>query len=191
MAIIKTDTAYRKERERFARVSTEITRIRNSLVHEGASPDEIEAELEPLMLRTAELAEQLALYERLQRGDLSGLAGLTLGQRLIAVRIARKIQQNELATLTGVHPTQVSRDEASEYRATTLDRLQQVANQLSIHLTTVPAEQLGVEAPAAEAATYELIPPLAGHKLEIDTVASVPHVGRKAVLAAASAASRR
>jgi transcriptional regulator with XRE-family HTH domain len=190
MALIKSDTVYNEERGRYARVAMELGRQRRQLEAEGLTPDEIEAELEPLTLRVEELAEQLALYARLQRGDLTDLDGLSAGQRLIAARIARGFSQKQLAELLEVDQAQVSRDEGSEYRAATLEKFQRVAQALGMHLSVTP--RTSPETAVVQMTRVELIPPAPVVPLDLHAMTgSLPTLDTQQVLAAAAATACR
>lgn len=163
MSIIKSETMFDEERARFLKAVAEWERQRKELSEEGLTDDEIDAELEPLASRLAELSDQLSLYTRLREGDLSDLGGLSLGQRLIAARIARRVKSNQLADLLGVDPAQVTRDEQVEYRTASLEKLQRVARILGMRFELAP-DRADLGAPA-EQMREELIPPASAASL--------------------------
>ncbi|HKC76557.1 MAG TPA: helix-turn-helix transcriptional regulator [Chloroflexota bacterium] len=67
------------------------------------------------------------------------LQGLTsIGQLLIAARIANGLSQRELADRLGVSETQVSRDERNEYHGITVERAQRILDCLNETVTVRP-----------------------------------------------------
>ncbi len=135
--MIRSDVEYR---EVLARLAAERKRLRQQdreLRTEGLSPAARKRVLDPLRAFHAQLAEEAASYERLQRGDVGELENLHgLGRLLIALRIARGMTQRDLAEKLGVHETQVSRDERNEYHGVTVDRASRILDLLQANVRT-------------------------------------------------------
>jgi transcriptional regulator with XRE-family HTH domain len=84
-----------------------------------------------------QLKEEVASYERLQRGEFDELHNFEgLGRLLVALRIAQGLTQRELAERLGVHESQVSRDERNEYHGVTVDRANRILDALGVDVRT-------------------------------------------------------
>ena len=55
---------------------------------------------------------------------------------LVALRIALRLTQRELAERLGVHESQVSRDERNEYHGITVERASRILDALAVQLTS-------------------------------------------------------
>src|SRR3989442_11299788 len=87
----------------------------------GLSAEEVKRGLDPTDCFRAQLREELEWYDRVRHRDFDAIQGLTsIGQLLIAARIANGMSQRELADRLGVSETQVSRDERNEYHGITV-----------------------------------------------------------------------
>jgi ribosome-binding protein aMBF1 (putative translation factor) len=87
--------------------------------------------------RIARLEEQLAEYEALRRGDTESIQlreVRSIGDALIAGRVARNWTQADLAQALGIPPQQVQRYEATRYEKASLTRAHDVASILGIKL---------------------------------------------------------
>jgi len=85
----------------------------------------------------AELRAQLARYDELRSGrvakrTLSSLRELPVA--LVEGRIAARLTQRELGALLAVPEQQIQRWEASSYSGVSVDRLQDIADALGLHL---------------------------------------------------------
>jgi len=99
------------------------------------SVDEVQRALDPMRSFHEQLAEEVASYERLRRGELGELTNLHgLGQTLVALRIATGLTQRQLAEVLGVHESQVSRDERNEYHGITVERASRILDTLKVHM---------------------------------------------------------
>jgi DNA-binding XRE family transcriptional regulator len=123
---------------------------------QGFSDAQIATLLEPLESFHMQLVEEVQGYERLKRGQFSEFENLHgLGQALIGLRIARGMNQRQLAKRLNVDETMVSRDERNEYHGITLERASRVLEALGVRLVTrievepmhMPSEQLTEQAP--------------------------------------------
>lgn len=142
--MIRTDAEYK---EALARLAQERERLRQQdkdLRAEGLDAASRKRALDPLRSFHEQLAEEVASYERLRRGDVGELENLHgMGRMLIALRLARGLSQRDLAEKLDVHETQVSRDERNEYHGVTVDRASRILDALNAHVrTSVSARRL-------------------------------------------------
>jgi DNA-binding Xre family transcriptional regulator len=101
----------------------------------GLSIEEIKRATDPFRSFHLQLAEEVAGYEKLKRGDLGEMMNLHgLGRMLVALRIARGLTQRELADRLSVHYSQVSRDERNEYHGITTDRASRILDAMEVQL---------------------------------------------------------
>jgi len=99
--------------------------------------DEVERGLEPLLSFRSGLEKEVAWYEGVKRREFPSLLRLgDVGRLLIALRIANKLSQRELAGRPGVSEAQVSRDEKNEYHGITLERARRVLDALHERVVT-------------------------------------------------------
>lgn len=92
---------------------------------------------DPMKSFHEQLKEEVASYERLQRGEFEELQNFHgLGRLLIALRISQGVSQRELAERLEVHESQVSRDERNEYHGVTVERANRVLEALGVQVTT-------------------------------------------------------
>lgn len=123
-----------------ARVDAERARLAGHLKawkQQGFTASQVAKLREPLDAFHMQLAEEVASYERLKRGQFDELENLRgLGRTLIGLRIARGMTQRELAQRLEVSETAVSRDERNEYHGITVDRAKRVLDALGVRLVT-------------------------------------------------------
>lgn len=84
-----------------------------------------------------ELRAQLHHYEQLRDGRITGREITSLRDlptALIEARIAAHLTQHQLARRLGVAEQQVQRWEANSYTGVNLDRLQNIADALGVHI---------------------------------------------------------
>jgi DNA-binding Xre family transcriptional regulator len=109
----------------------------------GLAADEMKRALDPLRCVHDKFAEEVETYERTRRGELGELRNLHgLGSTLVALRIALRLTQRELAERLGVHESQVSRDERNEYRTITVDRASRILDALGVGLRSAFGKQV-------------------------------------------------
>jgi DNA-binding XRE family transcriptional regulator len=136
--MIRNDKEYREGVERVQEEERRIDVYRERLVAEGMKRAAIKRVLDPLLSFQAQLAEEVASYERLKRGELDELQNLHgLGHALVALRISLGLTQRELAARLGVHESQVSRDERNEYHGVTVERASRILDALGAELHSV------------------------------------------------------
>jgi len=135
--MIRTESEYQQAA---ARVDAERARLAahlKSWKKQGFTAQQVAKLREPLEAFHMQLAEEVASYERLKRGQFDEFENLHgLGQTLIGLRIARGMTQRELARRLEVDETAVSRDERNEYHGITVDRARKVLEALGVRLVT-------------------------------------------------------
>ena len=104
---------------------------RAALSAQGLPPEDVEFAMQPHLSFHAQLAEEIAWYERVRARDFEPVHRLSeIGRMLIALRIASGFSQRDLAQRLGVDESQVSRDERHEYYNITIERAQRIADLL-------------------------------------------------------------
>jgi DNA-binding XRE family transcriptional regulator len=115
----------------------------NLIVHDArqASPDVDprihQATRDAIAGEVEELRTQMHHYEQLRDGHITGREITSLRDlptALIEARIAAHLTQHQLAQRLGVAEQQIQRWEANNYTGVNLDRLQNIADALDIHI---------------------------------------------------------
>lgn len=117
-------------------------RLRRSLVEldrrESGFPDIlINAHREAITSQASELEADVAFYEKLRSGSVTGFKAQSLRDLpdvLIQARIARGMSQKDLGDFLGLKEQQIQRYEADRYRGASLDRLTEVADALDVDI---------------------------------------------------------
>lgn len=140
--MIRNEKEYQEALRRLAEDNAFIAQERAGLQGLDLGPPEVERALGPALSFHAQLAEEVAWYERVRRRDFEAIGNLSaVGQLLIAARIANGLSQKELADRLGVSEAQVSRDERNEYHGVTVDRAQRILEALGETVTARIAER--------------------------------------------------
>jgi ribosome-binding protein aMBF1 (putative translation factor) len=135
--MIRNENEYQEAVRRLREEKTRLDEHRTRLLETGLSPEEVKRTLDPFRSFHEQLAEEVASYERLKRGDIAEMQNLHgLGYTLVALRIALGMTQRELAQKLGVHETQVSRDERNEYHGISVERVSRILDALGVRLTS-------------------------------------------------------
>ncbi|MFM8805157.1 MAG: helix-turn-helix domain-containing protein, partial [Planctomycetia bacterium] len=135
--MIRNEAEYQEAVLRLADEQKRLKAQRAKLNELDLSQEEIKRVLDPIKSFHEQLKEEVASYERLQRGEFEELQNFEgLGRLLIALRISKGISQRELADRLGVHESQVSRDERNEYHGVTVDRASRILQGLGAEVTT-------------------------------------------------------
>ena len=135
--MIRGENEYKEATRRLAEDREFIAQQRAAFEEAGLTADEVERGLEPTLAFHAQLAEEVAWYERVKRFDFDVISNLTeIGRLLIAIRIAQDVSQKELADALGVSEAQVSRDERNEYHGIGVERAQRILDALGVSVTT-------------------------------------------------------
>jgi hypothetical protein len=154
--MIRNEKEYQEAVKRLDAEKIRLTEHAQVWKEQGFSAAQIAKLLEPLESFHMQLVEEVQSYERLKRGQFSEFENLHgLGQALIGLRIARGMNQRELAKRLKVDETMVSRDERNEYHGITLERAIRVLDALGVRLVTrievepmhMPSEQLTEQTP--------------------------------------------
>ena len=135
--MIRNETEYREAVTRLQEENAHIAQQQAELERLGLSGDELKRVVDPLWSFHLQLKEEVESYERLKRREIAEVTNLrSLGHLLICLRIAKGMNQNELAERLGIDPSQVSRDERNEYHGITIERAAKVLEALGtrIHL---------------------------------------------------------
>jgi hypothetical protein len=136
--MIRNESEYQEAVRRTQEEKRRLSDHRKRLEGMSLSSEEIERALDPLRSFHLQLEEEIASYERLQRGDLGELRNLHgLGRSLVMLRIVLGLTQRELALKLGTHESQVSRDERNEYNGITVDRASRILDALGVELRSV------------------------------------------------------
>jgi DNA-binding XRE family transcriptional regulator len=140
--MIRNEKEYQEALRRLAEDDDFIAQQRIALQGLDLGAAEVERALGPALSFHAQLAEEVAWYERVRRRDFEAIGNLSaVGQLLIAARIANGLSQKELADRLGVSEAQVSRDERNEYHGVTVDRAQRILEALGETVTARIAER--------------------------------------------------
>lgn len=125
--MIRTDSEYQDAIKRLQQDRAVIEAQRSKLQEMKLSEDEVERGIEPALSFHEQLREEVEVYERMKRGDISPIESLAdIGRVLIGLRIARGVTQRQLAERLKVSESQVSRDERNDYHGITVERAQRV-----------------------------------------------------------------
>ena len=145
--MIRNEREYREAVERVEQEKDRLAQHAGHLRKQGLSGDEVKKAMEPLRSFHLQLVEEVAAYERLQRGEFQELRNFDgLGQLLISLRISLGLSQRELAERLGVDEAMVSRDERNEYHNIGIARATRILETMGVRLRTV------VELPTKSAA---------------------------------------
>ena len=135
--MIRNETEYQEAIQRIADEAARLKEQRAKLNELDLSKEEIKRVLDPMRSFHEQLKEEVASYERLQRGEFEELQNFEgLGRLLIALRISQGLSQRELAERLEVHESQVSRDERNEYHGITVERVSRILESLGAEVTT-------------------------------------------------------
>lgn len=166
--MIRNEAEYQEALQRLSDERARMASYKNQLQEEGLTAPQLKRALDPMRSFHLQLEEEVHQYERLKRGDFAPVVNFKgLGQTLIGLRIARGLTQKGLATLLGVHETQVSRDERNEYHGITVERAAKVIEVMGAVLTT------SVES------TIALVEPVGGGTVRVRRVAKKRKVGAR------------
>lgn len=136
MGRIKTQREYEQGCKTFEQWRASGERLRASFEAAGLTPDHIELAMAPHLTMQDQMQGELDWYERARRGDILPLPSLkSIGLSLIALRLARRLTQRQLAERLGVNEAQVSKDESNEYHGISVERAQRIIDALEGSVT--------------------------------------------------------
>lgn len=149
--MIRNENGYKEAVRRLDEERQRLTEHEGRLIAQGLAPEETRRVMDPLRSFHEQLAEEVASYERLRRGEVGEVLNLHgLGGMLVALRVALGVTQRELAERLGVHESQVSRDERNEYHGITVERASRVLDALNVKMTSSVDEPLKPAVAATE-----------------------------------------
>lgn len=135
--MIRNEAEYQAAVKRLSEEAERISRQKSQLQTMDLSKEEIKRVLDPVRSFHEQLKEEVSNYERLKRGEFDELHNFQgVGRLLVALRIAKGINQRELAELLEVHESQVSRDERNEYHGVTVERANRILDALGVDVRT-------------------------------------------------------
>jgi hypothetical protein len=135
--VIRNEREYREAVERVEQEKSRLAQHAKHLRSQGLTAGQIKKTMEPLRSFHAQLVEEVATYERLQRGEFQELLNLDgLGQLLVSLRIASGLTQRQLAERLGVDEALVSRDERNEYHNIGITRATRILEAMGVRLRT-------------------------------------------------------
>jgi len=136
--MIRSEAEYQEAVERLKAELVRLKQQQAKLQELGLGRDEIKRAMDPVRSFHEQLKEEVASYERLQRGEFDEVRNFEgLGRLLIALRIAQGLSQRDLAVRLGVHESQVSRDERNEYHGLTMERAGRILEALNVELESI------------------------------------------------------
>jgi transcriptional regulator with XRE-family HTH domain len=139
--MIRNETEYENTVKQLREQAERLRMQRAELAAMDLGPEEIRRAMAPVRSFHEQLKEEVKSYERLKRGEFDELRNFQgLGQLLVALRLARRQSQRQLAERLGVHESQVSRDERNEYHGITVERAQRVLEALGAEVRVTVAK---------------------------------------------------
>jgi DNA-binding XRE family transcriptional regulator len=135
--MIRNDAEYRKAMERIEAERERLDAMRRTLQEQGLTAEELKRAMDPMESFHLQLVEEVAAYERLQRGEFEDVINFHgIGRLLISLRIHRGLTQRQLAEQLDVHESQVSRDERNEYHGITVARATRILELLGVRVSS-------------------------------------------------------
>jgi hypothetical protein len=133
--MIRTEAEYQKAVRRLEEERSRFAEHRARLAAMGLGAEEMKRALDPIQSFHLQLAEEVASYERLKRGEFGELTNLHgLGRLLVGLRIALGFTQRGLAARLEVDESQVSRDERNEYHGISIERATRILEAMGVQL---------------------------------------------------------
>jgi DNA-binding XRE family transcriptional regulator len=146
--MIRTDAEHQEAREQVRNNAEHLRRHEEELLAAGLTPAQAQAATAIVRGFQEQLEQEVAAYERMRSGQFGVLCNLEgMGQLLVGLRIYTGMTQRELAAKLGVHESQVSRWEKSEYHGVSIERAQAI----------IEAVGIDVYASAVGASPYEYV----------------------------------
>ena len=135
--MFKNEAEYQMALARIETDKVAALRQREEFAATGLTEEEINEALQPLLSFHAQLVDEVRWYERIVQKDFSSLENLdALGRLLIAIRLAQKISQEELAQRLRVSVGEVIQNERDEYYGFTNEELSPIIAALGARITT-------------------------------------------------------
>ena len=156
--MIRNDNELKYTRERIADFEQQICGMRDKLTEQGFSDEDIALATEPTRLMRDELEWERNFYERLVSEGPDAVPEYPAGQKgkaLIALRVAQRLSQKQLAEALNVSPALVSRDEKNDYRGVTQERYAKTLTALNVEEAGGKYRSLGASVIPLTIVTYE------------------------------------
>ncbi len=118
-----------KCREGSDAISVQINKMREY----GYSEDEIKKIIAPVEAMLQKTRQEIVLYERLHKKDISALRELSPALLLIGLRIFMGVSRTQLAAALGIACEDVIRDEKNEYSGISLEKYQRIIKALGLY----------------------------------------------------------
>jgi DNA-binding XRE family transcriptional regulator len=135
--VITNERQYRITNAQLKRFEESLTAHEAREVSPDVDPRIDQAMRDAIASEAEELRAQLHHYEQLRDGRITGREITSLRDlptALIEARIAAHLTQHQLAHRLGVAEQQIQRWEANNYTGVNLDRLQNIADALGVHI---------------------------------------------------------
>jgi ribosome-binding protein aMBF1 (putative translation factor) len=120
--MIFSDKQYKQLQNIARHKQARLAKRRQELEAMHLTPKQVERGIKHTLLFFQGLADDLASYERTEKGDIPAMDFGDFGRMLILIRIAKGLSQNQLAKKLNVSVSKVIEDEQNEYRGFSCDR---------------------------------------------------------------------
>jgi len=153
--VIRTEEEYRVGLRRLEESKRAIADTHAALLQQGLDAATIDMLLASMRALQQDVQEDVDAYDRARAFDFRPVPFAGLGRLLISLRIARHMTVSDLADALATDKGNVSRDEKSDYRGITRERIERILAVLNVELMVTPApkEALGVQGVPAAAMT--------------------------------------
>ncbi len=145
--MIRTEDEYRVGLRRLEESKQAIANTRAALLEQGLDAAMIDMLLASMRALQRDVQEEVDAYGRARAFDFGPVPFAGLGRLLIGLRIARHMTVSDLADALDTDKGNVSRDEKSDYRGITRERIERILAALNVELmvTPIPKEASGVQ----------------------------------------------
>lgn len=140
--MIANQRQYGITKAQLAQFEEALAQQRASTPSPGVHPRVHQAMQDAMESEIVELRAQLARYDDLRSGRVAQRSLTSLRELPVALiegRIAARLTQRELAERLGLREQQVQRWEATSYAGVSVDRLQDVADAIGLHMSETVA----------------------------------------------------
>lgn len=141
--MIRNESEYQKATERLD-IEKRILKARLKQLGEmNLSTAEIKRAMDPCRSFHEQLREEILSYEKMRRGEFDEVRNFDgMGRLLVALRIASRLSQRELAERLDIHESAISRYERNEYFGITIERASKIVEAIGVTLSTTVEELL-------------------------------------------------
>jgi len=145
--VIRTEDEYRVGLRRLEESKQALANTRAALLEQGLDAAMTDMLLASMRALQRDVQEEVDAYGRARAFDFGPVPFAGLGRLLIGLRIARHMTVSDLADALDTDKGNVSRDEKSDYRGITRERIERILAALNVELmvTPVPKEASGVQ----------------------------------------------